>query len=149
MVTIERTIIINAPVERVFAYMTNPANLPEIWPCLIEVNDLVQTREGTGTTYNWVYKMAGAHFEGTAKITELVPNHRLVVKDEGGIKAIRTTTVQPAEGRTKYTLQMEYVLPPSLLGELDAGFIQRLNECEADVVLANLKAKMEAEVLQV
>jgi hypothetical protein len=44
---------------------------------------------------------------------------------------------------------MDYALPPLLLGELDAGFIQRLNECEADVVLANLKAKMEAVVLKV
>jgi uncharacterized protein YndB with AHSA1/START domain len=149
VVKIEKTVIINAPVEKVFAYMTNPANLPEIWPCLVEVNDLVQTREGTGTSYNWVYKMAGSHFEGTAEITELIPNQRLVVKDEGGIKAIRTTTLRPVNGGTKYTLQMEYTLPPSLLGELDPGFIQRLNECEADVVLANLKAKMEAEVLQV
>lgn len=149
MVKIEKTVIIHAPVERIFAYMTNPANLTEIWPCLVEVKDLYQTQEGTGTTYNWVYKMAGSHFEGTAEITELIPNQRLVVRDEGGIKAIRTTTVQPADGGTKYTLQMEYVLPPSLLGELDPGFIQRLNECEADVVLANLKAKMEAEVLQV
>lgn len=149
MVKIERTIIINAPVERVFAYMTDPANLPGIWPCLVEVSDLVQTREGTGTTYNWVYKMAGAHFEGTAKIIEFIPNQCLVVKDEGGINAIRTITLQLSEGRTKYTLQMEYVLPASLLGELDAGFIQRLNECEADVVLANLKAKMETEALEV
>jgi uncharacterized membrane protein len=149
MVTIERTIFIDAPVERVFSYMTNPANLPEIWPCLVEVNDLHQTREGTGTTYNWVYKMAGAHFEGIAEIIEFIPNQRLAVKDEGGINAIRTITLQSVERGTYYTLQMDYALPPLLLGELDAGFIQRLNECEADVVLANLKAKMEAVVLKV
>jgi uncharacterized protein YndB with AHSA1/START domain len=149
MVKIDRTVIINAPVEKVFAYMTNPANLPEIWPCLVEVNDLHQTREGTGTTYNWVYKMAGTHFEGTAEITEFIPNQRLVIKDEGGIRAIRTITLQPVEGGTKYTLQMDYVLPPSLLGKLDPGFVQRLNECEADVVMANLKVRMEAETLKV
>jgi uncharacterized protein YndB with AHSA1/START domain len=149
MVKIERTTIINAPVERVFAYITNPANLPEIWPCLVEVNDVHQTLEGTGTTYTWVYKMAGEHFEGTAEITECIRNQYLVVKDFGGLDATRITTLQPANGGTSYTVRVEYVIPVSLLSELDGSFIQRLNECETDVVLANLKAKMEAEVLEV
>ena len=149
MIKIERTTVIDAPVEKVFAYITNPVHLPEIWPCLVKVNDVHQMPEGTGTTYKWIYKMAGTYFEGIAKIIEHIPNQHLVVEDEGGINAIRTTTLQPVGAGTKYTLRVEYAVPPSLLGNLNGGFIQRLNECETDVVLANLKAKMETEVLEV
>ena len=128
--------------------MTDPANMAEIWPCLIEVYDVRKTPEGTGTTYKWVYKMAGEHFEGTAEITECIPNQRLVVEDHGGIEAVRTTILQPLNGGTKYTVLVEYIIPISLLSGLDGSFIRRLNECETDVVLANLKARMEAEALK-
>jgi uncharacterized protein YndB with AHSA1/START domain len=48
MAKMERTIHINAPVEKVFGYMTEPTNLPEIWPSLVEVKDVKQLPEGVG-----------------------------------------------------------------------------------------------------
>jgi hypothetical protein len=38
---------------------------------------------------------------------------------------------------------MEYTVPIPLLGKLAEAFIRRLNENEMDVVLSNLKARME------
>jgi hypothetical protein len=31
---VARTIIINAPVEKLFSYINEPVNLPEIWPSM-------------------------------------------------------------------------------------------------------------------
>jgi hypothetical protein len=41
------------------------------------------------------------------------------------------------------TVQVEYTVPIPLLGKLAEAFIIKQNEHEADVMLANLKARME------
>ncbi len=144
MAKIEKSIIIDAPVEKVFEFMVDPANLPEIWPSLVEVKDVKQTPEGVGSSYRWVYKMAGMRFEGETETIEYVPNQKVVVKDKGGIEATRTVTFQPENGGTKYTTSAEYTVPIPLLGKLAEAFILRQNEHEADMVLANLKDRMES-----
>jgi uncharacterized protein YndB with AHSA1/START domain len=144
MAKIERTITINAPVEKVFGYLTDPTKLPEIWPSLIEVKDVQQLPEVVGSSYHWVYKMAGVRFEGTTETIEHVPNQRVVVKDKGGIQSTRSTLFQPENGGTKVTTQTEYTIPVPLLGKLAETVILKLNEHEADVVQANLKTRMEA-----
>ena len=60
-----KTITINAPVEKVFGYVSEPTNLPEIWPSLVESTD-VQPLPNGGHSSRWVYKMAGMRFEGTS-----------------------------------------------------------------------------------
>ena len=140
---VERAITINAPVEKVFAYISNPANLPEIWPSLVEVKEVTQTPDGVGSTYRWVYKMAGIHFEGISETIEYIPNERLVISGKGGIDAKRISTFQPVEGGMKYSTVVEYTIPIPLLGKLAEAIIVKLNENEAKVILSNLKAVME------
>ena len=83
MVKGETTITINAPVERVFDYVNEPTNLPEIWPSMVEVKDVQRLPNG-GNSFGWVYKMAGVRFEGISEDTEYVPNQRVVSKSTGG-----------------------------------------------------------------
>ena len=68
MAKLEKTITIKAPVEKVFNYIDDSTNLPEIWPSLVEVTD-VQPLPNGGHTIRWVYKMAGMRFKGTSEIT--------------------------------------------------------------------------------
>ena len=144
MPKIERSITINAPVEKVFAYVNDPNNLPEIWPSMVEVKEVNQLPEGVGSSYQWVYKMAGMRFKGTCEVTEYVENQRIVAKDKGGIESTRTTILQPEAGGTKYTSVVEYTVPIPLLGKLAEAFIRRQNENEADVFMSNLKDRMES-----
>jgi hypothetical protein len=51
---------------------------------------------------------------------------------------------QPDGEGTKLTFDGEYKVPIPLLGKLAEGFIVKQNEHEAEVLLANLKARMEA-----
>jgi len=143
MATIEKTITINAPVEKVFGYMTEPTNLPGIWPSMVEVRD-VKKVGGVGDSFRWVYKMVGMRFEGTNETTEFVANQRVVTKNETGIPSTFTWTYQAEAGGTKLTLEVEYTVPIPLLGKLAEAVIVKQNEHEAEVLLANLKARMEA-----
>ncbi len=143
MVKVERTIHINAPVAKVIGYLEDPNNLPEIWPSLIEVKDVKQLPERVGSSYRWVYKMAGMRFEGTTEVVEYDANRRVVLKDKGGIEANRTNTFQSDNGGTKLSMVVEYTVPIPLLGKLAEAFIRKENEHEADALLANLKDRME------
>lgn len=143
MARIRRTITINAPVEKVFDYWTDPTNLPEYWPSMVEVSDVHPLPKG-GNSFRFVYKMAGMRFEGASEDTEFVPNERTVTKGKDGLESTVTATFQPVDDGTKMTFEVEYTVPIPLLGRLAEAVIVRLNENEANVVLANLKARMEA-----
>ena len=143
MAKVEKTITINTPVEKVFGYINEPTNLPEIWPSMVEVKDVQRLPNG-GNSFGWVYKMAGMRFEGTSEDTEIVANQRTVSNSKGGIESTITWTFQAEAGETKLTFEAEYTVPIPLLGKLAESFIVKQNEREAELILTNLKAKMEA-----
>jgi uncharacterized membrane protein len=143
MAKLDKTITIKAPVEKVFEYLAKPTNLPEIWPSLIEVKDLKQSPQHLGDTWHWAYKMAGLRFEGDSKITEFVPNKRMVSKSTGGIPSTFVYTFEKENGHTRFHEEVEYNIPVPVLGKFAEGVVQKLNEREADVFLANLKAILE------
>ena len=143
MAKISRSISMNAPVEKVYTFMTDPTHLPEIWPSMIEVKD-VQPSPAGGYNFGWVYKMAGTRFEGASETTEAIPNQRAITKSTKGIQSTFVWTYEPEGSGTKMTVEIEYVIPIPLLGKLAEAFIVKQNEHEAEVLLANLKARMES-----
>ncbi len=143
MVKTEKTINISAPVDKVFDYINKPANLPEIWPSMVEAKDIKPLPNG-GNSFRWVYKMAGMRFEGNSEDIEVISNQRVVSKTKGGIESTITWLLQPKGGDTNVTFQAEYTVPIPLIGKLAEAFIVKQNEHEAEVLLANLKARMEA-----
>jgi uncharacterized membrane protein len=140
MATIESSVTINAPIEKVFEY-SKPENLPEIWPSLVEVKNVKQLPNG-GYSWDWVYKMAGMTFNGSSEHTEFVPNERTVSKSTGIESTITWSYESVGEG-TKMTTHTEYKIPIPLLGKVAEAFIVKMNENESDIILANLKARLE------
>jgi ligand-binding SRPBCC domain-containing protein len=143
MAEYQTSIKIDAPVEKVFGFLSDPQNLPEIWPSIIEVKDVTQLPNG-GTSFRYVYKMAGIRLEGSSEDIEFVPNERTVNKSKGGIEATQIWTFQPEDGGTKFVFDIKYNVPIPLLGKLAEAIVLKMNEGEANLVLANLKARMEA-----
>ncbi len=143
MAKVEKTITINAPVEKVCGYMSEPTNLPEIWPSLVEVKDVQRLPNG-GHSNRWVYKMAGMRFEGTSEDIEYVANQRIVSKTKGGVESTQTWMFQPDAGGTKVTFEVEYNMPIPVLGKLAEAIIVKMNDREGDLILANLKTRMES-----
>ena len=142
MAKITKSVTINAPVEKVYAFMSEPTNLPEIWPSMVEVKD-VQPSPAGGYNFSWVYKMAGVRFDGASETTETILNQRVVTKSTKGIESTFVWMYEPEDGGTKLTLEVEYTVPIPLVGKLAEAFIVKQNQHEADVMLANLKARME------
>ncbi len=143
MAKLEKSITINAPSTQVFDYMDDPKNLPEIWPSLIDTRDVQRSPEGVATSWEWTYKMAGMRFEGKTEVVEHVANQQNVSKTQGGIASTITWKYRPSNGGTKVTFEAEYTVPVPLLGKLAEAFVVKQNEKEAELILENLKARME------
>jgi ribosome-associated toxin RatA of RatAB toxin-antitoxin module len=88
--------------------------------------------------------MAGMRFEGTSEDVECVQNQRLVSKTKGGVESTQTWAFHPETGGTKVTFTVEYTVPIPVLGKLTEAVIVRMNDHEGDIVVANLKARMES-----
>ena len=141
MAKVESSITINAPVEKVCSYV-NPTNMPDFWPSLVETKDVQKLPNG-GYSNRWVYKMAGMRFEGSSEDIEVVPNERVVSKTKGGIDSTQTWIFKPEAGGTKVTFNVEYTIPIPVLGKLAEAIIVKMNEHEGELLLANLKARIE------
>jgi uncharacterized membrane protein len=142
MIKTGKSITINAPVKKIFDYLMEPTNQPEIWPSLMEIKDVQRLPDGK-IKNRWVYKMAGIRLEGTSEGVESVANQRIVSKTKGGVESTQTWMFQPEGDETKVTFEVEYTVPIPVIGKLAEAIIVKMNEHEGEVILANLKSRME------
>jgi ribosome-associated toxin RatA of RatAB toxin-antitoxin module len=142
MAKLTKSITINAPVEKVYEYVSDSKNLPEIWPSLIDTQDIKQLPDGK-TTDKFTYKMAGIKLEGTT-LSEYVKNEKIISKTEGGAKSTQVWTFEPEGAGTKVTFEAEYTIPIPVLGKLAEAIVVKMNEREGDTIMSNLKDRMEA-----
>lgn len=143
MARIERSVLINAPVEKVFAFAANPANLPSVWPALEQVKNVVPEPNG-GSAFDYTYNMGGMRFSGHTNTLEFIPDARIVTQSKSGVENTFNWTFAPDGGGTRVTIQVDYKVPVPLVGKIAEAMLMRQNEQQAETVLNNLKAKMEA-----
>jgi uncharacterized protein YndB with AHSA1/START domain len=142
MESVQRTIRIDAPVERLWRYLADPKHLPEFWPSMVEVSNAVVAPDARHS-FDWIYKMAGVKFRGHADTLELLSERLRVVRNEGGIPSTFRWIFEPRGATTDLRLEITYELPIPVLGRLASPVVRWMNEREADTMLANLKARME------
>jgi len=142
MPTINKSTNVNAPVEKVFAYVTDPTSLLEWMVSISEVTDV--TGSGVGQRYHWKYKMMGIPLQGQTTFTEFVANERAVTESKGGVESTFTFTFAPHEGGTKLDLKTEYTIPIPVLGKLAEQLVLKRNEREASMWMENIKERMES-----
>jgi len=141
MPKINKSININAPVEKVFAYITDPMNILEWLVGVVEVTDV--TGSGAGQHYQWKYNMLGVPLRGETTVREHVPNERRVTEGRGGATSRWTLTLAPHEGGTKLDLEIDYTIPVPVLGKLAEQLVLKRNQREADLSMENIKERME------
>ena len=145
MTKVQKKITIHAPIDKVFAFMTDPRNLPEVWPSMIEIKNVKAARNG-GYDFEWVYKMGGMHFNGASETTEFVVNKRQVTKGTKGIESTFTWNYETTKDGTLLNLEVEYKIPLPLIGKIAEAILVKQNDHEAQLTLDNLKVRMEMEI---
>jgi uncharacterized protein YndB with AHSA1/START domain len=142
MASTRTSTIIEVPVEKVFAYVAEPSNIPEWLVNLGTIADV--TGSGVGQHYRWKYTMIGLPFDGETTVVEHVPNHRLVTESKGGIPSTFTMAFSPHEGGTKLDVDTEYSIPVPVLGKLAEKLVARRMQREAELSAQNIKERLES-----
>jgi coenzyme Q-binding protein COQ10 len=147
MATIAKSILIHAPVEKVYALARDPNRWPTWVVGVGEIEKLTGQGEA-GTLAEFTYTLAGMGFPVTIEVLE---DH---VSPEGGrwkgkiggpLAGEQTWTYAPRNGDTELAVDLEYTVPGKGLGKIaDRLIIERTQQRAADETLENLKKLCEA-----
>ncbi|HEX79002.1 MAG TPA: SRPBCC family protein [Dehalococcoidia bacterium] len=141
MAKVERSIKVNADIDKVFAYISNPANEMEWFASISDIRDI--KGQGVGQKYGYTFKLAGLPLKGESEVLEYVPNKRYVTESKGGIKSAWNWTLTPEDGGTLVNVVVEYSIPVPVLGKISEKLAMGQIEREADLAAANIKAILE------
>ena len=142
MSAIQKEIIINTPVEQAFEFVADTPNLVEVWPSLIHIGEWGRDEKGMGS-FTYTYQMAGFKYSGTNRDVEFIKNSKIVTKSEGGMAATITWQFDPMPEGVKVTFVGDYDVNIPLVGKVIADRIASLNAVEVEVLLQNMKEKLE------
>jgi uncharacterized membrane protein len=146
MLKIETSIVINRPIEEVFAFTTNFENQPKWQSRLLEVKKTSEGPIGVGTTWRGVAMFLGQRIENNTVMTEYVPNQAYAGKSTSGpVPAEARLTYEPVEGGTRLGFTLE--AQPGGFFKLAEPLLNGLFKRQTEADLATLKDLMEAGVL--
>lgn len=141
MAKVRRIITVNAPVEKVFAYITNPANELEWFTGICDIRGI--TGNGVGQRYEFTYRMAGLPLEGESEVVEYIPNRRYVMQSRGGISSTWTWTFGWHDDGTLLSLVIELMIPVPVLSKVGEKLAMSQVEHEAGVAMTSIKDRLE------
>ena len=143
METIEKSIIINAPAEKLFEYIDDPLNDPEWMIGMMDVYE-VEGLPGVGRHFHWTFKMLGIPLKGQSTTIEHVPNRRTVTESQGGVSSTWAADVEPKDDGTKLTMKVDNSIQNPVLGKLAEHLISKQNERNLENSMENIKHMLEA-----
>jgi uncharacterized protein YndB with AHSA1/START domain len=144
MIRIEQSVVINRPIEEVFAYVTDIDKM-SLW--MSELVEAKQTSEGpvnVGTTAGAVANPLGRRAESTQEVTEYEPNGKFAYKSTSGPFASEDEfTFESVAGGTKVTRVTEAELGGFF--RLAEPLAVRMLKRQFETNFANLKDLQEAQ----
>lgn len=143
MAAIDKELIINAPPEKIFNFVIKSSNLTRPWPSLVEIKNEKLLPNG-GYSANWMYKIAGIYLKGKSECLDVVPNKWFSVRIDGNVNSTMVWTFRAKDSiQTKVTITIDYQVHLPLFKRLAENYIVKMNEQEAELVLANLRLILE------
>ena len=143
MITKEASIVINRPVDQVFAAMADAKNQPQWDPGLWEARLTPDSPVSVGTKITEVRKFMGSTTVNTGQVIEFEPNVRLTRKSvDSPMTAVGTLTFAPTPKGTKVSWRWDLQFSGFfvLVGPLIATAMKR----GAETSLRGLKDRLES-----
>ncbi len=107
MISVEKSVIINKPVEVVFAFVSDSNNDPK-WQAGIESVILEGPANVVGTKWTEVRKFMGQEMRSTLEVTSVAANQKFSAKVlKGPVPYEVTVTFKAANGGTQITTRIE------------------------------------------
>ena len=146
MMKFEVSIVINRPIEEVFAFLSDLEDNSKWRPGQIEARKTSEGPIGVGTTYRMVNNVLGRRIEGEAEVTEYEPNRKYAVKSKSGYFPFEARRIfEPVEGGTRVRFAME--AEPGGVFKLAEPLVASMAKRRVEADAAILKDLMEARAL--
>lgn len=146
MATIEIQLVINRPVEDVFAFVSNSENLPRWRTTALEVKKTSNGPLGLGGTFRGRFTFLGRQFDGNIVITGYEQNRTYVSKMAEGPFPLETGyTLEPVENGTHVTFVVEGA--PGGFFKLAEPLVVSMAKRAYETDLQNLKEMLEAQAV--
>ena len=140
--TVEHEIVIERPLDEVFAYVADPANVPEWQSGVVSTTKTSGESMGTGVRWREVRNFLGRRVQATLEATEYETGRLFALKTVSGTVAIDIRHLfEPFDGGTRIRVLAEG--NPGRLGRLGGRFVRRAAERELRADFARLKHLLE------
>src|SRR5512137_904763 len=108
MITNIKIIMINRPVEDVFAYLSDAANGPKWQSDLLEARQITKGPLGVGTKFTGVREFMGQKMESVMQYTSFELNKKVVFKSNSGpMPFVQTFLFEQTPFGTRLTARLE------------------------------------------
>jgi uncharacterized protein YndB with AHSA1/START domain len=142
----EITVVIERPVEDVFAVLTDMSKTPAWTPGLTEVRRDGDGPLQAGEAFTFVGSFLGRSYESVAAVTELVANERLASKTTSGPFHLEMDSrLEPVANGTR--MATVYRGESHGFFKIAEPIVTRLARKQFETAAINLKALMEEKVL--
>lgn len=144
MIKIENNILINQPIEDVFAFMTNVENLPKWAALVLEAKQSSAGPLSVGTTQTQVAEFLGRRIETSLEVTEYEPNKKLSTKTTSGPLPMEIQYIfEPVAEGTRVVIKGN--INAGGLFKLAEPIVGRMLKRQTEADFANLKDLLEAQ----
>jgi uncharacterized protein YndB with AHSA1/START domain len=148
MARIEINLVINRPVEEVFAFVSNSENLPRWRSTSLEVKKTSEGPIGVGSTFRGRFTFLGRQFDGNVVVTAHEVNRVFVSKIAEGPFPLETGyTLEPVENGTHVAFVVEGA--PGGFFKFAEPLVVSMARRAYEADLHNLKDMLEAQAVQV
>ena len=143
MSKVAQSVEVECTPDSLMDYIVDVTNHPAFIGPLKSVTNIKGDVRKPGTSWDWVYNIAGVELAGKAETVRFVPAKEFVYKTTTGAKSTFTYRADASGSKTKLSLNVEYEVPTNALGKMKASMFEKLNEAEGKRVVENLRALLE------
>lgn len=148
MINVEDSIVINRPIEEVFAYVSDLTNGAEWQTGLIEVRKTTAAPLGVGAQFTFVRKFMGRKLEASNVFTVYSPNEIITFVTTTGPMAVEASYLFRTEQEgTRVTCQIE--MKPSGFSRLAEPLIAASVRREMSAEFGYLKDLLESRAVEI
>ena len=116
-----KTVHVDAKPERVLSFFIDWTATPSG----MTMKPVYESPDVVGNSYEWTFTMLGIPRKGVVVFTEYVPEERIAFRNFGAMEGTSSVTVEPDNGGSKVTHEMDSHLSIPLIGRFLDPMLQR------------------------
>ena len=107
-----KTMHVDATPEQVMSFFLDSTATP----AGMTMEAVYESPDVVGSSYEWTFKMFGISRKGVSVCTDFVPGERMVWRNFGAMEGTQSETVEPDNGGSKVTFEMDSSFAVPLIG---------------------------------